>query len=112
MFGNIDLPEEFSIVSVNSGATLIAAPGVGNRIRVYYIDASTDTTTGYFETGASVGGVGVNLNWLPSTAPRSVFNALPKGLALDENTGISIGTTGGSGGSGLWATMLYTVESV
>jgi hypothetical protein len=95
-----------STASLGSG-NLIAAPGAGNRIRVFYAWAANNGN-GICLLDATLGGITIQL--VGTVYPNfGSCDFKPSGLALDANTAVTIITSSGQTING---GVVYTVESV
>ena len=106
-------PNELKYVSVLAAAyptTLIAAPGAGKRIRLFYLQAYALVNTANYYVVCTVNSANVYaiLSEVPAgqTLAPAVFPLT--GLACDANTAVNIGGNAGTAG----ATAGYTIETI
>jgi hypothetical protein len=100
------------VLNAGAGVTIIAAPGAGKRIRIFY--AKCRTFSGSASTvAATFGGVVMILVASGTTASSSDLDTLIvplTGIATDANTPVVY--TSSAGNPGLIAVVIYTVETI
>ena len=107
-------PNELLAASINSGSTLLAAPGGGLRYRIFAVIIATTNVNGigsFAYVAATKTGATVYLGFAAASPPSA--SPIPlSGLALDANTAVTVGIVGGSVGTTVYATAIYTLEAV
>jgi len=107
-------PTELLAASINSGSTLLAAPGGGLRYRIFAVIIATTNVNGigsFAYVAATKTGATVYLGFAAASPPSA--SPIPlSGLALDANTAVTVGIVGGSVGTTVYATAIYTLEAV
>jgi hypothetical protein len=107
-------PNELLAASINSDSPLLAAPGGGLRYRIFAVIIATTNVNGigsFAYVAATKTGATVYLGFAAASPPSA--SPIPlSGLALDANTAVTVGIVGGSVGTTVYATAIYTLEAV
>lgn len=91
-----------------SGSTVIAAPGAGNRLRLFYATASALTAGQFINLSGSVSGKIVLAGIATNPLIPTTIDYKPTGVILGTNDALIMTTAGGTG----TCNVVYTVETV
>lgn len=91
-----------------SGSTVVAAPGVGKRLRVFYASVANETAGGRTFVEDSTGADILAVAYSGSAGASNDVSFAPSGLPLPANAGITVVGSNATNN----ATVVYTVETV